>query len=49
MAPERRHCENLMNANVREFGLACIDDGASGAPAERRYWTLVLGAPPRPR
>ena len=42
------HCENLMNAAVLEFGLACIDAGASGALEERRYWTLVLGAPPRP-
>ena len=43
------HCENLMNAAVLEFGVACIDDGAAGAPEERRYWTLVLGAPPRAR
>ena len=43
------HCENLMNAAVLEFGLACIDAGAVGAAEERRYWTLVLGAPPRPR
>ena len=41
------HCENLMNAGVLEFGLACIDAGAADAPAERRYWTLVLGAPQR--
>jgi hypothetical protein len=38
-----------MNARVLEFGLACIDDGASDVSEERRYWTLVLGAPPRPR
>ena len=43
------HCENLMNAAVREFGLACVDAGTTGAPEERRYWTLVLGAPPRSR
>ncbi len=43
------HCENLMNAGVLEFGLACIDAGTAGASEERRYWTLVLGAPPRPR
>ncbi|MEO5844145.1 MAG: CAP domain-containing protein [Caldimonas sp.] len=42
------HCENLMNAAVLEFGLACIDAGAADAARERRYWTLVLGAPPRP-
>lgn len=41
--------ENLMNAAVREFGWACIDAGAGGAAGERRYWTLVLGAPPRAR
>lgn len=39
------HCENLMNAAVREFGLACVDVDAQGAPEERRYWALVLGAP----
>lgn len=39
------HCENLMNAAVREFGLACVDADATGAPEERRYWALVLGAP----
>ncbi len=39
------HCENLMNASVREFGIACVDADASGAPEERRYWALVLGAP----
>lgn len=39
------HCENLMNASVREFGLACTDAASNGAPEERRYWALVLGAP----
>lgn len=43
------HCENLMNSGVLEFGLACIDAGAIDAIEERRYWTLVLGAPPPPR
>ena len=38
------HCENLMNAAVREFGLACVDADAAGAPEDRRYWALVLGA-----
>lgn len=43
------HCENVMNAAVREFGLACIDTGSTGAPEEHRYWALVLAAPPRSR
>jgi len=43
------HCEALMNAAVLEFGLACIDAGAAGPAEERRYWTLVLGAPRRTR
>jgi uncharacterized protein YkwD len=43
------HCENLMNVSVLEVGVACVDDGTTGAPEERRYWTLVLGAPPRSR
>jgi uncharacterized protein YkwD len=41
------HCENLMNVSVLEVGVACVDEGTTGAPEERRYWTLVLGAPPR--
>lgn len=43
------HCENLMNAAVREFGIACIDAVSTDAPEERRYWALVLGAPARSR
>lgn len=46
------HCDNLMNARVLEFGLACSDSGSgrsSRDPGEGRYWTLVLGAPPRSR
>jgi uncharacterized protein YkwD len=39
------HCENLMNAAVVELGLACFDGSESGPPEDRRYWTLVLGAP----
>ena len=39
------HCENLMNRAVLEIGLACVDADAADAPEERRYWTLVLGAP----
>lgn len=40
------HCANLMNAAVLELGLACSDGGGDGEDADR-YWTLVLGAPPR--
>ncbi len=43
------HCDNLMSAKVRELGLACSDSRAAGDPGEFRYWTLVLGAPPRAR
>ena len=43
------HCENVMNADVHEFGLACIDAGSGGVADEGRYWALVLGAPPRRR
>ena len=43
------HCENLMNSAALEFGLACIDASVADAPEERRYWTLVLGAPARAR
>lgn len=43
------HCDNLMNAKVLEFGLACSDGSSGGDPGENRYWTLVLGAPPRTR
>ncbi len=39
------HCVNLMNSKVRELGLACSDAGVTAG--EDRYWTLVLGAPPR--
>jgi uncharacterized protein YkwD len=38
------HCANLMNGAVLELGLACSD--GDGGEADR-YWTLVLGAPPR--
>ncbi len=43
------HCENIMNAAVLEFGLACVDAGATAAPEDGRYWALVLAAPPRRR
>ena len=41
------HCENLMSASVRESGIACADAGEGFPADERRYWTLVLGAPAR--
>lgn len=41
------HCENLMSGAVLELGLACIDASALGVREERRYWTLVLAAPPK--
>ena len=40
------HCVNMMNPTVLELGLACSD---GTTPGQDRYWTLVLGAPPRPR
>lgn len=43
------HCENMMSGEVFEFGLACIDASETGAREERRYWTMVLGAPPQAR
>ena len=42
------HCVNIMSGAVLELGLACSDDASAPAPGEGRYWTLVLGAPPRP-
>ncbi len=42
------HCDNLMSAKVRELGLAC-SDGTANDSGTGRYWTLVLGAPPRGR
>jgi uncharacterized protein YkwD len=40
------HCDNLMNAKVRELGLACVDakNTRTGSAAEGRYWTLILGS-----
>lgn len=35
------HCENLMAADVQEFGLAC----ANGSGALQHYWVLHLAAP----
>ena len=43
------HCENLMSGAVLELGLACIDGTDIGIRGERRFWTLVLAAPPKPR
>jgi uncharacterized protein YkwD len=40
------HCSNMMNPTVLELGLACSD---GTTPGQDRYWTLVLGAPPRSR
>lgn len=42
------HCANLMSAKVAELGLAC-SDGTADDSGTGRYWTLVLGAPPRVR
>lgn len=42
-----KHCENLMNAAVAEFGIACHDANGAGPLGERRYWTLVLATPKR--
>lgn len=43
------HCENLMSGVVLELGLACIDGTDIGIRSERRFWTLVLAAPSKPR
>lgn len=40
------HCSNMMNTTVLELGLACSD---GTTPGQDRYWTMVLGAPPRGR
>ncbi len=36
------HCQNLMRANVTEFGLACMRREGSG---QTPYWTMVLARP----
>ncbi len=36
------HCANVMNANMRDIGLACVSGGASNT--YRTYWTMTLGA-----
>lgn len=36
------HCVNIMNATMRDIGLACVRGGA--ANTYRTYWTMTLGA-----
>ncbi|MCY7316921.1 MAG: CAP domain-containing protein [Rubrivivax sp.] len=36
------HCANLMNADFRDIGLACVSGGAGNT--YRTYWTMTLGA-----
>jgi len=36
------HCANVMNASMRDIGLACVSGGA--ANTYRTYWTMTLGA-----
>ncbi len=36
------HCANIMNANFRDIGLACVSGSASNT--YRSYWTMTLGA-----
>ena len=36
------HCENIMNAEFTEIGMACTINAAS---SYRSYWTLVLAGP----
>ncbi len=35
------HCANIMNANFRDVGLACVSGGAGSG--YRSYWTMTLG------
>jgi uncharacterized protein YkwD len=37
------HCANLMNANLTDFGLACVSGGNTNT--YRSYWTMDLGRP----
>ncbi|MFN3305031.1 MAG: CAP domain-containing protein, partial [Roseateles sp.] len=39
------HCENLMEPQFQELGLACV----TGAGPLQRYWVLQLAAPARAR
>jgi uncharacterized protein YkwD len=36
------HCANIMNATLRDIGLACVAGSASNT--YRTYWTMTLGA-----
>lgn len=36
------HCANIMNANMRDIGLACVSGTANNT--YRTYWTMTLGA-----
>jgi uncharacterized protein YkwD len=36
------HCANMMNANFRDIGLACVAGGSGNT--YRTYWTMTLGA-----
>jgi uncharacterized protein YkwD len=36
------HCANVMNANMRDIGVACVAGGAGNT--YRTYWTMTLGA-----
>jgi uncharacterized protein YkwD len=36
------HCANIMNANMRDIGVACVAGGAGNT--YRTYWTMTLGA-----
>jgi len=37
------HCANIMNAALRDFGVACVPGGASNTYST--YWTMDLAAP----
>jgi uncharacterized protein YkwD len=36
------HCANIMNASMRDIGLACVSGNANNS--YRTYWTMTLGA-----
>jgi uncharacterized protein YkwD len=36
------HCANIMQADFRDIGLACVNGGASSS--YRTYWTMTLGS-----
>jgi len=36
------HCANIMNASMRDIGVACVAGGAGNT--YRTYWTMTLGA-----